>query len=88
MVDTRMPPRFTDDSLEVYESFIEIVIGAANSSISKAKTCLLDRTSPIWWNDNYTIAVKTRTTAFCLFRQTKATAEFLAYKNQFTITRK
>jgi len=86
LVDARVSPRFTDDPLEAYESFTEIAIGAANSSIPKAKTLLLERASLIWWNDNCAVAVKARTTAFRLFRQTKATADFLAYKNQYAIT--
>jgi hypothetical protein len=79
LVETHIPLSFSDDPLEAYASFIDIVISAANSSIPKAKSSLHDKASPIWWNDNYTVTVKTRYTAFRLFRQSGIFALFVSF---------
>lgn len=88
LVETRIPPRFSEDPLEAYVAFTDIVISAANLSIPKYKSTLHARASPTWWNDNCTATVKARSTAFRSFRQSKSLADFLIYKNQCAITRR
>ncbi|KAL4084786.1 hypothetical protein QTP88_027689 [Uroleucon formosanum] len=84
LIETRIPPRFSEDPLEAYASFTDIVINAANLIIPKSKSSLHAKASPTWWNDNCTTKIKARSTAFRSFRTLKF-AKLSAWRD-FTAT--